>query len=831
MVAPSGPLTFAIAKGVRSMTIAVCNHRTAPVYTNKEIPWDEFCDRCRNPRRGPETMEEYLQLPKTKQTEKKDVGGFVGGTLRDGVRKKGNVLSRCMLTLDMDDATPDTWNQIKARGNFRCLVYSTRKHTPDKPRLRLVVLLARVVTPEEYEAISRKLAELIGMEVFDPTTFQPERLMFWPSTCSDGEFFFDHMDGPPLDPDEYLAMHDDWQDASTWPQHPQQSRKPLVGSRTACPNDIAHNPAAAQADPLTKPGIVGAFCRAYYPIQKGLETFLPDVYAPSAGGNRYEYIPADSAPGVLVYDDRFIYSYHATDPACNILLSIFDSVRIHMFSHLDAGCPPNLPMEQRPSFKAMLEFARNDAKTKALLEEEQRAQVIDAFDVIDDPEDDDVGNNGGSGDTGNGGNGSNGGNNNGGGNSGNTGGGNGGGGSSWANKLERDKNGNIKPTLPNLLLILKHDPLLQPIVYNRMRDTFEIRGKVPWSHPSAHWRDADDAQLTSYVNVKYAPFSAHQCNIALSKTADDRSYHPIEDYIEGLPDWDGVPRVDTLLVDYLGAENSEYIRAVTRKTLCAAIQRIRQPGCKFDYVLTLAGPQGIGKSTLIAKLAGEWFSDSLCFNDMKDKTAAEKLQGVWIMEVGELVGIRQVDAGTIRRFLSSQDDRYRAAFAKRATSHPRQCIFIATTNDATGFLQDTTGNRRFWPVKTPGSGTKDPRALTEEEVRQIWAEALIYADSGEELYLDSNLETTANDAQREAIEHDEREGLVEEYLKAILQAGTTTVCPLEIWCTCFGQERGKIKKSDSRDIAAILVRLNWQKADKKVRTASYGPQYVYTPKP
>ena len=113
----------------------------------------------------------------------------------------------------------------------------------------------------------------------------------------------------------------------------------------------------------------------------------------------------------------------------------------------------------------------------------------------------------------------------------------------------------------------------------------------------------------------------------MTKVADDRAYHPIREFIESLPEWDKVPRVDTLLVDYLGAGNTAYVRAVTRKTLCAAISRVLRPGCKFDSMLVLNGPQGVGKSTLIAKLAGEWFSDSLNLGDTKDKTAARSSRG------------------------------------------------------------------------------------------------------------------------------------------------------------------------------------------------------------
>jgi predicted P-loop ATPase len=275
-------------------------------------------------------------------------------------------------------------------------------------------------------------------------------------------------------------------------------------------------------------------------------------------------------------------------------------------------------------------------------------------------------------------------------------------------------------------------------------------------------------------------------------------------------------------------------------------------------MLVLNGPQGVGKSTLISKLAGEWFSDSLNLGDTKDKTAAEKLQGYWILEIGELAGLRKAEVETLRSFLSRQNDIYRAAFGKRATPHQRQCIFFGTTNAESGYLRDTTGNRRFWPVKTPGGGSKHSWQITTEEIQQIWAEALVYVKAGEKLYLDASMEQLAKAEQREAMESDEREGLVREYLDTLLpddwdqmdlferrnflsgnefgaapRAGTihrSSVCNMEIWCECFGKDRANLGRADSNTLAAILTKLGWVRQDKKERTTLYGPQYIFVPK-
>ena len=779
------------------MKIAVGNSRMDKKWKNRDISWEDLCQRVSSTIRTTETVEEYRKLKKGAQDNIKDVGGFVGGQLREGRRKNGMVLCRSMLTLDMDYGEPGIWDEIDLLHDFRCCVYSTHKHTPEHPRLRMIIPLARDITEEEYPAVARMVAKEIGIDLFDDTTYEACRLMYWPSTSANGEFFYKTKEGPLLDPDDYLAKYADWHDASTWPVSSRQS-------------EAVRRSITQQADPLEKPGIVGAFCRAYT-IEEAIEAFLTDVYEPSAMNGRYDYIPADSSAGVVVYDGKFAYSHHATDPVCGKLLNAFDLVRLHKFRELDENVGLDTPPGKLPSFKAMSDLALGDDKVKTVFAEERIAQASAEFSDED-----------------------------------------------WQNGLELDKSGHVKNTLRNRTLILENDPNLKGVVFNQLLDGMEIKVEVPWNHPSKFWRDADDAQLISYVDAHYGTFSARNYDIAVTKVADDRAYHPIREFIESLPEWDKVPRVDTLLVDYLGAGDTAYVRAVSRKTLCAAISRVLRPGCKFDSMLVLNGPQGVGKSTLIAKLAGEWFSDSLNLGDTKDKTAAEKLQGYWILEIGELAGLKKAEVETLRSFLSRQNDIYRAAFGKRATPHLRQCVFFGTTNAESGYLRDTTGNRRFWPVKTPGNGKKQSWNLTHEEILQIWAEALVYVRQGEKLYLSAEMDALAKDEQREAMESDEREGLVREYLDTLLperwaemdlferrnfltgsdfgglqEKGTvkrTSVSNMEIWCECFGKERANLRRTDSNELTGILARLGWKRADNKVRIPLYGPQYDFVPK-
>ena len=773
------------------MKIAYGNSRMEKKWKNNEISWDDFCKRVSTTQTTTETVEEYRKMSKPQQDSIKDVGGFVAGHLKAGRRKNGTVLCRSMLTFDMDHGSEDILDELDMFNSHKMCIYSTHKHTPEAPRLRLIMPLTRDVSEDEYPAVARKVAQEIGMDMFDDTTYQPHRLMYWPSTSSNGEFIFRVLDGDVVNPDYYLGLYDNWRDVSTWP----------VSSRES---EAVKKTASQQADPLTKDGVVGAFCRTYY-IREAIDKFLKDVYEPSAMEGRYDYIPADSSAGVIIIDEKFSYSFHATDPACGQLLNAFDVVRVHKFPEDDP----------KKSFKAMAKFASEDEEVKLLIFKERQDSAAEDFDEGD-PD-------------------------------------------AWKKKLEyEDKSLQLKNTLRNLTLILENDPNLKDIVFNQHLDGMEIKGDVPWRHPSKFWRDADDAQLISYVDENYGTFYQRNFDIAVAKVTDDRSYHPILEFLQALPEWDKVERVDTLLIDYLGAADNKYVRAVTRKTLCAAACRVLNPGCKFDTMLVLNGSQGIGKSTLIARLGGEWFSDSLSLNDTKDKTAAEKLQGYWILEIGELAGLRKAEVETLRSFLSRQNDIYRASFGKRTTPHPRQCVFFGTTNAESGYLRDTTGNRRFWPVKTLGGGSKCSWDITREEVLQIWAEVMHYVKEGEKLYLDPEVEALAKAEQREAMESDEREGLVREYLDALLpdnwddmdtferrnfldgtgkadigKKGTirrTQVCNMEIWCECFGKERSNLKRADSNELSGILVKLGWVRLDRKERVANYGPQFIFVPK-
>lgn len=779
------------------MKIAVGNSRMDKRWKNRDISWEDFCAKVSQTQRTTETVEEYRKLKKGGQDAIKDVGGFVGGALREGRRKNGNVLCRSMLTLDMDYGEPGIWDEIDMLHSFQCCVYSTHKHTPEHPRLRLIIPLSREISEEEYPAVGRMVAKEIGIDLFDDTTYEACRLMYWPSTSINGEFFFKAKDGDLLDPDLYLAKYTDWHDASTWPVSSRQS-------------EAIQRTLSQQADPLSKPGVVGAFCRAYS-IEEAIDTFLSDIYEPSVMNGRYDYIPADSSAGVVVYDGKFAYSHHATDPVCGHLLNAFDLVRLHKFGYLDEKCAPDTPPGKLPSFAEMTKFAIADDRVKAVFSDERMAQANAEF------EDED-----------------------------------------WQSHLEIDKAGNVKDTLNNICTILRYDSNLQSIVFNQFKSMLDVIGPLPWPQVKPGWSDTDVACAKLYFERNYGIWSPTKFKDALlAVTSSERLYHPVKDYLNSL-EWDGTSRLDTLLIDYLGAEDNPYVRAVTRKTFVAAVARIFRPGIKFDSILVLNGVQGVGKSTLFAILGKDWFSDSLSISDMKDKTAPEKLQGYWILELSELNGIKKMDVEVVKSFITRTDDKYRQAYGTTVESHPRSCIIVGTTNSDGGFLRDITGNRRFWPVRVTGKGKFHPWELT--EVDQVWAEAVEYYNRGEELFLKGEIADAAYAQQRDAMETDDREGIVQEYLDRLLPEGwekydlyqrrnfldgsefgdgmpegtvrRDRVCTMEIWCECFGKTRESLKKTDSYEIEGILYKLGgWVRyggnATGKCRIPGYGIQKTY----
>ena len=353
------------------LDIAIGKHRHSKRWINTQISWDDLCKRVSKTHRTPETLKEYFELPKYRQDEIKDVGGFVSGTLAGGRRLLKSVLSKQLITLDADTAKADIWDKYKLLYGKAACIYTTHKHTPQAPRVRLLIPLDREVLHDEYTAICRRIASDLGIEQFDPTGYEVNRLMYFPSTSIDGVFFYDKLEAPVLKADDVLATYKDWRDVTQWALSEKEK-------------EITRRTADKQGDPLEKTGLVGAFCKTYS-IKDVLNTILADVYAPTAIDDRYTYIKGSTSGGLIVYDDKYTFSHHSTDPTNSKLCNAFDLVRLHKYAHLDEDAEPDTPINRRPSFIAMCDFASSDKNVVQLLGRERLQAATDAFKYATEP--------------------------------------------------------------------------------------------------------------------------------------------------------------------------------------------------------------------------------------------------------------------------------------------------------------------------------------------------------------------------------------------------------------------------------------------------------------
>ncbi len=796
-----------------ALIISTGNSRRATQWLQQKLYWSEFLAKLAKPERTMESFAEYKSWPKSRQDEVKDVGGFVGGTLQGGRRKNEFAGERYLVTLDADTIEPGgTQRILNAVSALGCAyaVYSTRKHEGAAPRLRIIFPLDMPCGPEAYEAVARKLASFIDMNIFDPTTFEPVRLMYWPSCSRDSEYIFIYEDKPFLSVQGMLSLYRDWKNVEEWPQVPGAAK-------------LRERSAKKQGDPLSKTGIVGAFCKNYS-IEEAMAEFIPGVYEPCQGG-RYTFTGGSTVGGAVVYDGKFLYSHHATDPCSGKLCNAFDMTRLHLFGEEDTDALPDTPTHKLPSYGKMCAYVAERPEIKQIIIQEKIDSAQAAFGippdaagavapapVVKDP--------------------------------------------AWINRLKVNPNsGNPVSTPFNIKLILENDPLTAERFYlDEFAGRIFITGALPWDPrfflPRV-WDDPDDAGLRNYLSDTYGIAGKEKVSDALAEVLGRRKRHPLKDYLGSLA-WDGVPRLETLLSDYLGAPDTIYTRAAIRKCLTGAVARVFRPGIKFDNMIILSGSQGIGKSTFWKTLGLNWYSDSL--STFEGKEASELLQGYWIIEVGEMAGFNRTEMNTIKGFLSKQEDIYRAPYGRRTVPHPRSCIIVGTTND-TEFLRDKTGNRRFWPVDLGKQlPVKNVWRDLPGEVHQIWAEAVEFYKRAEPLYMEKNLEDLAVEAQARHLESDPREGVILNFLDTLVPEDWNTrdeknrmtfylnglagaelckvkrncICAVELWVECFKQEKGRMKNSDARELNSILRRLpDWEEMKTPRNTRAYGTQRVF----
>ena len=782
-----------------NLDIATALSGNSKVWKNNKTTWSKLLEKLSKAIVTSETHKQFINASKDDQCKIKDVGGYVGGYLLNGRRKKESITHKQLISLDIDFSYSNFWWDFTIMYDCAACIHSTHKSTPDKPRHRLIIPLSREVTAEEYEPLARKIAGDMDIDLFDTSTFEINRLMYWPSVSNDIDYYFEYQDGPILDVDEVLNTYNDWKDVNEWP-------------RAGKFDDALKLQIKKQEDPCEKSGIIGAFCRTYT-IQEAIAEFLSDIYV-ECGENRYSYINGTTSGGLIVYDDKFAYSHHNTDPAGGRLCNAFDLVRIHKFGQFD-----NSNNKNEQSLKKMEQFASNDKNTKKVIANENfqsaKYDFGNAAPISEAQEND-----------------------------------------SWVEDMDVNTKGEYESTSNNINLILKHDAVIKnTFTLNKFDFRRYVKRDLPWrkleiENMPEPIRDVDYSGLRNYIECIYGIASSLKIDDSLALEMERNSFHPIRNYLNSLV-WDNKKRIDTLLIDYFGCDDNRYVRASMRKSLCAAVARVFMPGTKYDMVVILVGEQGTYKSTFIRKLGMQWFSDT--FTTMQGKEAFEQLQGAWIIEMAELSALKKSESESIKQFISKCEDTYRPAYARTVETFKRQCIFFGTTNNA-DFLKDPTGNRRFNPIDIhPKRATKSVADdLNQYEIDQIWAEAYQLYLAGEKLYFDNEEANIAREEQRGHSALDERIGVIENFLNTLLpedwndkdvyerrswlndplhKKGTvkrTIVCTGEIWCECLGKEKNDMSRYNTKDINDIMSNLHdWEYVSSTRQFNHYGKQRYF----
>lgn len=396
----------------------------------------------------------------------------------------------------------------------------------------------------------------------------------------------------------------------------------------------------------------------------------------------------------------------------------------------------------------------------------------------------------------------------------------------WQKKILRKASGVWTDATENFLLVLQNDDYFSGLKFNLLSNSPEKWHK---DGTVTRWVDADDAEMRMYIETTYGIHSVQKLDDAFRQRCRQTEYHPIRDYIDSLQ-WDGTDRIEQFFQFAVKAKDTPYVREASRLLFAGGIQRLYNPGCKFDEMVVLIGTkQGEGKSTLVKWLAirDEWFGE---ISEIEGQRGIEALEGKWILEFAELLAmVRAKEAEAQKAYITRQCDRYRHPFDKRVSEHKRQCIFVGTTNKAQ-FLTDKTGNRRYIPLRIIQSGKElyAREAEVREYIEQCWAEALAKINTPfMQPFIDVNKIDEVRTEQENATEDDYREGLISNYVD---ENGITEVSVIEIWEKALHADEEhpkKPQKKDSMDIALMLTALGFERAPGKKRFGAYGNQRYF----
>lgn len=402
-----------------------------------------------------------------------------------------------------------------------------------------------------------------------------------------------------------------------------------------------------------------------------------------------------------------------------------------------------------------------------------------------------------------------------------------------------DNNGEVTDkicqTVANCEEVIRYDAeLYGRIRYNEISSGISVYGNLPWKNHNGwrDWTNADDGNLWSYVENKYGLNNQTKILTALGNVASGRPINLVKELLTAAHEqWDGNKHIENLLPRFVGADKSDYNTECLRLFMLGAIKRIYQPGCKFDYVLILVGKQGSYKSSFLRFLAinDEWFCDN--FNSLDGVRAFEQLRGMWMVEMSELQATKRAkDVETIKAFITSRVDVYRAAYDRRTEKHPRMCV-IAGTSNPVDFLTDRTGNRRYLPITCSIHEIQNPfddELATKTEFIQAWGEAMdIFLRAGGKvrLVLPKKFEVQALDTQTTYTEDDPDVGIIQEWLN---QTDHNRVCVKMLWDIPLKNEYMQMTRQETNRLHDIMKNQisGWGYSGKQ-KCGNYGPQRCY----
>lgn len=765
-----------------TLACATALRKTARHWTQHQITWDEILSWT--------------------PAQHRECGSYVLGVIEPSTeehtpgqpctalhRNKHTVVSRSALTLDVDSATPSWLDEWLLLWSNEALIHTTHHSTPDAPRYRLIIPLARPVTPEEYVALAERV--LGDDPAFDPSTTQPERFMFKPSAEHLENYHRVHVTGPWMDPDEVLAA-------------------------SGYVTSVAPQQRSVKRDPLELQGIPGAFNRVYTNLDRLIEAYqLPYE---RVADNRWTLRGSESPAGMgpIHGAEHLWYSHHSTDPAGGRAVSAFDLVRLHRFGELDADAEPDTPVNRLPSHDAMCDYATRDAAVVRELfgpdlplnESEPPLSPTPAEPASTAPPAD-----------------------------------------GWLTRLKLNKAGDALDSVRNLDLIAANDRLFTGLAYNEM--TLAVEAKwLPWRDVDRHpdLSEADMSALWLYVEREYRlKVSQARLSALVAATALRRSRHPVREYLQAL-EWDGTPRLEESLP---GVVPTEFTRFVARKCIVGAAARMLNPGCKVDQVLILQGGEGLGKTSWIERMSRGWFSqlgdihnkDTLLSMQRSWLVVAD--EGYWLRK-SDASALKDFITRTADTFRTPYDRHARTHWRhstiwgsvnERAVLRDQEGnrrFMIVHCAEKMDFARMTDEYiDQVWAEAVALYRAGERLWLTTEE--EAWCRSErdpFIADSGRFGVVQEYLNTLVPEGW-DGWPLESRQLWLRSRSDDLVEAGAqpiTSVCAVQLWAEALGHRMSDPQSpSDLQELREIMDRMpGWTASLKKRRLPQYGVQRVWT---